>query len=388
MAQVKVTAELLRGLAQTLRTESERFENIKSQMDEQLFSFMWEDPVAIKFKTDYEERLQSLKTKLLPAMDKYQVYLDEESNVIDSYIENGSSSLSAFKAAAVGAGVVGVGATGAAIGANLVGGSANNVITDAALVNDSYTPNPNQALVNGFKRNFKESFKDIRFRNKYSLTEDDLERTFNKMTGTNTKIEIRDEKMYLKDDNGRYVLDEKGKRISIRDGYYKSETNTVYLNRDEYEKWTDGKKINIVAHEYYHVHDSKQENQRESGRLTELQSRRRKLDNQQYFYNEYYLDKSKKEIAAIDKEIREIRKNNNYSGIDDKCYGRNGLNRERNVNGESCAIQEKKYLGVHPYEKYDEEHHARVHGESAQKAFEEFLVERKQERLQGKIKKK
>ncbi|MDR2026309.1 MAG: hypothetical protein LBQ01_01965, partial [Prevotellaceae bacterium] len=104
-------------------------------MDEQLFGFLWEDAVSVKFKADYDERLQSLKTKLLPAMEKYQQHLDEEAAVIDSYTENGSPSLSAFKAAAISAGVVGAGAAaaaGAAAGQGIAGEKTENVLSSIA----------------------------------------------------------------------------------------------------------------------------------------------------------------------------------------------------------------------------------------------------------------
>lgn len=136
MAQVKVTAELLRTFAQTLRTEKERFESIKKQMDEQLFSgFQWEDPVSHKFKADYEKELHLLERDLLPAMEKYHLHLDEEAAIIESYTEEGSPSLSAFKMAAMTAGVVGVGA--AIGGATAAGGvTGSDLFTGAEITGD------------------------------------------------------------------------------------------------------------------------------------------------------------------------------------------------------------------------------------------------------------
>jgi hypothetical protein len=88
MAQTKVTADLLSSFAQTLRNESSRFNEIKNSMDNELNSFLWDDPIAAKFKAQYAEGLEPLKSKLLPAMDQYQQHLDKEANIIREYLTN------------------------------------------------------------------------------------------------------------------------------------------------------------------------------------------------------------------------------------------------------------------------------------------------------------
>jgi hypothetical protein len=92
-------------------------------MDETLQSFLWDDPVAHKFKADYEEQFQPLKEQLLPAMEKYESYLKDLAGLSDVYTENSSPSLSAFKAAAA-AGIVGVAGAGAAAGTGITGNEA------------------------------------------------------------------------------------------------------------------------------------------------------------------------------------------------------------------------------------------------------------------------
>ncbi|MDR2026475.1 MAG: hypothetical protein LBQ01_02825 [Prevotellaceae bacterium] len=89
MAQTKVTADLLSSFAQTLRSESSRFNEIKNSMDNELNSFLWDDPVSAKFKAQYAEGLAPLKSKLLPAMDRYQEHLDKEAGIIrDEWLQN------------------------------------------------------------------------------------------------------------------------------------------------------------------------------------------------------------------------------------------------------------------------------------------------------------
>jgi hypothetical protein len=97
MANTQLTIELLRQFAQLLSSKRENFEQIKGTMDNTLQSFLWDDPVAYKFKTDYEEKLQPLKEKLFPAMVKYEDYLRNLAGLSDVYTENSSPSSLDFK---------------------------------------------------------------------------------------------------------------------------------------------------------------------------------------------------------------------------------------------------------------------------------------------------
>jgi hypothetical protein len=147
MAQTTVSIELLRQFAQLLREECERFKQIKKAMDDALKSFLWEDPVSRKFQTNYEEQLQPLNNKLLPAMVKYENYLKDLAGLSDVYAENSSPSLealkqgiagkgitasdspslSAFRAAGIAAGVVGVGAAGVAVEQSITGDTFSDI---------------------------------------------------------------------------------------------------------------------------------------------------------------------------------------------------------------------------------------------------------------------
>jgi hypothetical protein len=127
MAKTQLTVELLRQFAQLLINKRESFEQIKGTMDNALRSFLWDDPIAHKFKNDYETQMQPLKTKLLPAMVKYEDYLKKLSGLSDVYTENSSPSSIDFKtAAATTAAVSGV----TVVAGSMLGGSPVNNISD------------------------------------------------------------------------------------------------------------------------------------------------------------------------------------------------------------------------------------------------------------------
>lgn len=113
MAQTVLTVALLRDFAQKIRDEMVRFEKIKSAMDTQLINggFIWEDPVAHEFKVKYQEGLEPIKKKLIPAMDNYQQYLAELARrVEEEYGEKDSNNVNpVIFMAAGGAGAVAAG---------------------------------------------------------------------------------------------------------------------------------------------------------------------------------------------------------------------------------------------------------------------------------------
>jgi GH24 family phage-related lysozyme (muramidase) len=156
MAQTTVSIELLRQFAQLLSKECESFKQIKGAMDNALESFPWDDPVARKFQTNYEEQLQPLNNKLLPAMTKYENYLKKLAGLTDDYAKNSSPSLealkqgmagkgitasdspslSAFKAAGIATGVVGIGAMGAAGAGLFKGTDIDETINSISIIDD------------------------------------------------------------------------------------------------------------------------------------------------------------------------------------------------------------------------------------------------------------
>ena len=89
MVKTQLTIELLKQFAQLLTNKRESFEQVKGMMDNALRSFLWNDPVARKFKDDYEKRLKPLKKKLLPAMERYEKYLYELADRTGLYSESG-----------------------------------------------------------------------------------------------------------------------------------------------------------------------------------------------------------------------------------------------------------------------------------------------------------
>jgi hypothetical protein len=333
MAQTKVTAALLREFATTLRTEKERFETTKNSMDNELFNgFLWEDPVAHSFKERYDKGLKPLEQKLLPAMDKYQLHLDKEANIIS---EEWSIDVGTV------AGLAGAG-VGVFVGADL------------------YKPAVNDKIKEKFKDNFKNSFKDISFiKDENSLKKEDLENAFNKKYDTdNIRIELTDE--------GMYSINENGKKTLLNAGYYKN--GVVYLNKSEYEKWTDEEKINNAAHEYYHAYDEKIEKQRKA-ELKRLKKEKETISNKTHIgpNAEHNYQVGKKRITEIDNEIKKIDKlikeNNSFSGMSDACA---------NVDSEECNRERIAYLTS------VEENRARINGESAAAAFTEFKKEKLQ----------
>ena len=95
MAQATtVSIAALKKFSQLLENERERFGQIKSSMDKLLLKggVVWEDKVARKFKTDYEEGLKPIEEKLFPAMEKYLHYLDELVIRVDGYAGNDTAS--------------------------------------------------------------------------------------------------------------------------------------------------------------------------------------------------------------------------------------------------------------------------------------------------------
>ncbi|MCL2650252.1 MAG: hypothetical protein FWD60_04390 [Candidatus Azobacteroides sp.] len=333
MAQAIVTPTDLRDFATILQKNIDEFSTIENSMNQKLNSYDWKDTVALKFKADFEATKEPLN-KLRQQMGEFMPYLTKKADTLEGeYLGNDPNGVS----------------LGALMGgAAILGGTA--AVANGANLTNLYYPNVNDNVKNWFKTGFKDSFKDIRFNSKTSLQPEVLERTLNKMYGTgNVKIALTNEGMYLKD------------------GYYKN--GVVYLNKDKYATWTNEEKIKSAAHEYYHAYDEKIENQREAPILKELQKEKSELSKRQIYVgsNAYEnMQKDKLREAEIDKKIIEIQKNNNYSGISDGCIG---------VNTPTCNAEEVAYLNS------EEEHSARVYGESAAAGFNEFLVERKQERL-------
>jgi hypothetical protein len=86
MARTQLTAQLLQQFEQDLKNQAERFDGIERQMNNLLNGgFLWEDPVAQRFRTRYTEQMEPLRSKLLPAMEKYQQYLHVSADKATTY---------------------------------------------------------------------------------------------------------------------------------------------------------------------------------------------------------------------------------------------------------------------------------------------------------------
>lgn len=75
MAISKVTQETLSQMANNLSQCAKDIVIVKKEMDEQLRSFIWDDPVGQSFAIKYEEDFKPLTNKLLPSMNEYVTYI-------------------------------------------------------------------------------------------------------------------------------------------------------------------------------------------------------------------------------------------------------------------------------------------------------------------------
>lgn len=87
MAQAKVSQEALVKMAETLRQSAEEIMSSKTEMDSQLRSFVWDDPVGQTFVAKYEEDFKPLMQKLIPNIESYLLYLQEQGMSIAEYAD-------------------------------------------------------------------------------------------------------------------------------------------------------------------------------------------------------------------------------------------------------------------------------------------------------------
>jgi hypothetical protein len=76
--QTKVTIELLQKFQQNIKEQADRFKSVRQSMDQSLNGFLWDDPNKYRFEARYNEGLEPLNTKLLPALEQYQQYLAKQ----------------------------------------------------------------------------------------------------------------------------------------------------------------------------------------------------------------------------------------------------------------------------------------------------------------------
>lgn len=85
MAIAKVTIEDLMQMVNTLRQSADDILATKVQMDNELRSFLWNDPIGLSFISRYEEDFKPLKEKLIPNIESYIHYINELRLIILGY---------------------------------------------------------------------------------------------------------------------------------------------------------------------------------------------------------------------------------------------------------------------------------------------------------------
>lgn len=107
MALAKVTIEALTQMANTLRQSADVILSAKEQMDSELYSIPWDDPIGLNFISRYEEDFNPLKNKLIPNIESYIQYMQNEGMIVSEYSGKNAGGLGV--GGAVGAGVLGTG---------------------------------------------------------------------------------------------------------------------------------------------------------------------------------------------------------------------------------------------------------------------------------------
>jgi hypothetical protein len=85
MAKAKATAETLTQFSSTLKSNHDDILAVKSSMDKELQSFIWDDPVGASFRAKYYEDLKPIEGKLIPNLEAYSAYLDQEAALVTEF---------------------------------------------------------------------------------------------------------------------------------------------------------------------------------------------------------------------------------------------------------------------------------------------------------------
>lgn len=85
MARSVATVETLSQFSNTLRTNHDDILSVKTAMDNELRSFIWDDPVGQSFIAKYYDDLKPIEAKLIPNLEAYSQYLDQEAAIISQY---------------------------------------------------------------------------------------------------------------------------------------------------------------------------------------------------------------------------------------------------------------------------------------------------------------
>ena len=85
MARSVATAESLMQFSSILKTNHDDILSVKAAMDNELRSFIWDDPIGQSFITRYFEDMKPIEAKLIPNLESYSTYLDQEAAIISEY---------------------------------------------------------------------------------------------------------------------------------------------------------------------------------------------------------------------------------------------------------------------------------------------------------------
>lgn len=85
MALSKAQVDALVQLSSILKQDHELIGQVKASMDNELKSFVWNDPVGRAFIAKYYEDLKPIEGKLIPNLISYCQYLDKEAQIIGEY---------------------------------------------------------------------------------------------------------------------------------------------------------------------------------------------------------------------------------------------------------------------------------------------------------------
>ena len=116
MALAKVTIEALSQMANILRQNADDILTTKEQMDSELYSIPWDDPIGRNFISRYEEDFKPLKNKLIPNIESYIQYMQNEGVIVSEYSGENAGTMGM-----AGVGAMGLGIAGAATTANATG---------------------------------------------------------------------------------------------------------------------------------------------------------------------------------------------------------------------------------------------------------------------------
>ena len=115
MAQAIVTPTDLREFANILQKNIDEFTHIENSMNQKLNSYDWRDPVAMKFKANFEATKEPLN-KLRQQMEEFKPYLTKKADTLDGGYLGSDSGNANFETFAVAGGAAAVVVTGAIFG--------------------------------------------------------------------------------------------------------------------------------------------------------------------------------------------------------------------------------------------------------------------------------